>query len=55
MIMIFYIPQIMEGSLHEMIVDFRSFKDFGIEVTDIIKRLMDYGFRPNSFLSVTGP
>ena len=29
---------------HEMIVDFRSFKDFGIEVTDIAKRLMDYGF-----------
>ena len=29
---------------HEMIVDFRSFKDVGIEVTDIAKRLMDYGF-----------
>ena len=29
---------------HEMILDCRSFKTFGIEVTDIAKRLMDYGF-----------
>ena len=29
---------------HEMILDCRSFKAFGIEVTDIAKRLMDYGF-----------
>ena len=29
---------------HEMIVDFREFKAKGIEVTDIAKRLMDYGF-----------
>ncbi len=29
---------------HEMIVDFREFKARGIEVTDIAKRLMDYGF-----------
>lgn len=29
---------------HEMILDCRSFKPFGIEVTDIAKRLMDYGF-----------
>ncbi len=29
---------------HEMIVDFREFKAIGIEVTDIAKRLMDYGF-----------
>jgi len=29
---------------HEMIVDCRSFKENGIEVTDIAKRLMDYGF-----------
>jgi len=29
---------------HEMIVDFREFKSKGIEVTDIAKRLMDYGF-----------
>jgi glycine dehydrogenase len=29
---------------HEMIVDFREFKEKGIEVTDIAKRLMDYGF-----------
>ena len=27
-----------------MIVDFRQFKEFGIEVVDIAKRLMDYGF-----------
>lgn len=29
---------------HEMIVDCREFKQFGIEVEDIAKRLMDYGF-----------
>jgi len=29
---------------HEMIVDFREFKIKGIEVTDIAKRLMDYGY-----------
>jgi len=29
---------------HEMIVDTRPFKELGIEVTDIAKRLMDYGF-----------
>ena len=29
---------------HEMIVDFRSYKEYGIEVVDIAKRLMDYGF-----------
>ncbi|WDF54947.1 aminomethyl-transferring glycine dehydrogenase [Mucilaginibacter sp. KACC 22063] len=29
---------------HEMILDCRSFKNYGIEVTDIAKRLMDYGF-----------
>jgi glycine dehydrogenase len=29
---------------HEMILDCRGFKNFGIEVTDIAKRLMDYGF-----------
>lgn len=29
---------------HEMILDCRSFKALGIEVTDIAKRLMDYGF-----------
>ena len=29
---------------HEMIIDCRPFKDNGIEVTDIAKRLMDYGF-----------
>ena len=29
---------------HEMIVDFREYKTGGVEVTDIAKRLMDYGF-----------
>ncbi|MNK44406.1 Glycine dehydrogenase [compost metagenome] len=29
---------------HEMILDCRGFKNFGIEVVDIAKRLMDYGF-----------
>ena len=29
---------------HEMIIDCRGFKANGIEVTDIAKRLMDYGF-----------
>ncbi len=29
---------------HEMILDCREFKQKGIEVTDIAKRLMDYGF-----------
>lgn len=29
---------------HEMIIDCRPFKQFGIEVEDIAKRLMDYGF-----------
>jgi len=29
---------------HEMILDCRSFKNVGVEVADIAKRLMDYGF-----------
>ena len=29
---------------HELIIDCRPFKENGIEVTDIAKRLMDYGF-----------
>lgn len=29
---------------HEMIIDCRGFKEFGVEVEDIAKRLMDYGF-----------
>ena len=29
---------------HECIIDFRQFKPFGIEVADVAKRLMDYGY-----------
>ena len=29
---------------HEMIIDCRGFKEIGVEVEDIAKRLMDYGF-----------
>jgi len=29
---------------HEMIIDCRPFRQYGIEVSDIAKRLMDYGF-----------
>ena len=29
---------------HEMILDLRSFKKYGIEVEDVAKRLIDYGF-----------
>ncbi len=43
-----YYPVLYTGSqgrcAHEMILDCRAFKNFGIEVTDIAKRLMDYGF-----------
>ena len=34
----------MGRAAHEMILDCRSFKQNGIEVTDIAKRLIDYGF-----------
>lgn len=34
----------MNRAAHEMILDCREFKQNGIEVTDIAKRLMDYGF-----------
>ena len=33
-----------ERCAHEMIIDCRGFKSIGIEVEDIAKRLMDYGF-----------
>lgn len=33
-----------DRSAHEMIIDCREFKSVGIEVEDIAKRLMDYGF-----------
>ncbi len=43
-----YYPVLYAGAngrcAHEMILDCRSFKSAGIEVTDIAKRLMDYGF-----------
>ena len=40
---------------HEMIIDCRPFKQNGIEVTDIAKRLMDYGFHaPTVSFPVTG-
>ena len=31
-------------SAHELIIDLRPFKTQGIEVVDVAKRLMDYGF-----------
>jgi glycine dehydrogenase len=34
----------MGRAAHEMIIDCRAFKQNGIEVVDIAKRLMDYGF-----------
>lgn len=40
---------------HEVIVDFRPFKAVGIEVVDIAKRLMDYGFHaPTMSFPVAG-
>ena len=40
---------------HEMILDCRSFKAFGVEVEDIAKRLMDYGFHaPTMSFPVAG-
>lgn len=43
-----YYPVLYSGekghAAHEMILDCRAFKEKGIEVTDIAKRLMDYGF-----------
>ncbi len=43
-----YYPVLYQGShgrvAHEMILDMRGFKSMGVEVEDIAKRLMDYGF-----------
>jgi glycine dehydrogenase len=43
-----HFPVLYQGShgrvAHEMIIDMRGFKQYGIEVEDIAKRLMDYGF-----------
>ncbi|ARV09241.1 glycine dehydrogenase (aminomethyl-transferring) [Winogradskyella sp. PC-19] len=43
-----YYPTLYVGengrAAHEMIIDCRAFKEKGIEVVDIAKRLMDYGF-----------
>lgn len=35
---------VMNRAAHELIIDCRPFKEKGIEVVDIAKRLMDYGF-----------
>ena len=35
---------VMNRAAHELIIDCRPFKENGIEVVDIAKRLMDYGF-----------
>ena len=42
--MIHYTPGKWAVAAHEMILECRPFKQKGIEVTDIAKRLMDYGF-----------
>ncbi len=43
-----HFPTLYEGSqgrvAHEMILDMRGFKPLGVDVEDIAKRLMDYGF-----------
>lgn len=40
---------------HEVIVDFRPFKAIGVEVVDVAKRLMDYGFHaPTMSFPVAG-
>ncbi len=43
-----YFPVLYKGRhgavAHECIVDFRQFKSAGVEVEDVAKRLMDYGF-----------
>ena len=43
-----YVPVLFKGKhglvAHECIVDFRNWKSAGIEVEDVAKRLMDYGF-----------
>ena len=45
----------MGRAAHEMIIDCRAFKQNGIEVTDIAKRLMDYGFHaPTVSFPVSG-
>ena len=45
----------MGRAAHEMILECRPFKEKGVEVTDIAKRLMDYGFHaPTVSFPVTG-
>jgi glycine dehydrogenase len=43
-----HFPTLYEGTMgrvaHEMILDMRGFKSAGVDVEDIAKRLMDYGF-----------
>ena len=38
-IIVFFIRERTELVAHEMIIDFRSFKQYGVEVADIAKRL----------------
>jgi glycine dehydrogenase len=54
-----YYPTLYTGekgrAAHEMIIDCRDFKNNGIEVVDIAKRLMDYGFHaPTVSFPVSG-
>src|SRR5688500_6801324 len=43
-----YFPVLYRGKngrvVHECILDLRGFKDCGVQVDDVAKRLMDYGF-----------
>ena len=41
-----------KAAAHELIIDCRPFKNKGIEVVDIAKRLMDYGFHAPTALSL---
>src|SRR3989449_1728189 len=54
-----YFPVLFKGKhglvAHECIIDLRQWKNAGIEVEDVAKRLMDYGFHaPTGFWPVAG-
>jgi len=52
---ILYKGEINERNAHELIIDCRDFRKNGIEVNDIAKRLMDYGFHaPTVSFPVSG-